>query len=160
MHLERTATLLNSLSADRELATRLLMEKERDALGLLAKDVKAIRLAAELRTTMEQMVRRSAFFTGLSLVDMATGRRRTTGELPQDIIERAVSDIRRSGEKTLLRPDILPNGERVLLIGQTVGGQDKNPRHGGVLLGVVKLTMSVNSTSPTGCGTWRRTTGR
>ncbi len=146
-HLEQSAVLLNSLAADRELAARLMIEKQRDALSFLAYDPNTLRLVRELPGRaapsgdkfLEQMVQRSPFFAGLSVVDMATGRHRMAGTFPQDIIERSALEMRQKQKQSLVSVETLPGGERVLLIGQVVRDWETGSGRDGVLLGLTKL---------------------
>lgn len=149
MHIKQTAILLNSLAADRELATRLLLEKQRDALSFLAIDDKIVRLAEALRvgnnsprsTVMDEMVRRSPFFIGLSLVNTATKEHITVGRFPQDVAERLTLKMAQKTEKSFIRPETLSNEGRVMLVGQMIGPSGSNPERGIFLFGLVRLTM-------------------
>lgn len=148
-HLEQSAVLLSSLSADRELTTRLLIEKQRDSLGFLANDSNILRLARELTgrarlssdKSLEQMVQRSAFFAGLAVIDMATGRNQSAGTFPQEIMERLALEMKQKQEKSFVRAEALPSGERVLLIGQVIQGWEENSERSEILLGLARLTI-------------------
>lgn len=143
-HIEQTAVLMRSLAADRELATRLLIEKKRDALAALASDANTRKLAKNLNAPsasdteqLEQMVRRSPFFIGLSLIDMRTGGYKKSGILPQEFIELFKEDFRSFSERPLLRAEVLPDGQKVLLLSQPVSGLDG----AAVMIGVAKLAL-------------------
>lgn len=148
-HLNQSAVLLGSLSADRELATRLLIQRRRDELGFLAGDPETVRLARELSgragsssdKSLEQMVQRSEFFVGLSVVDMATGRSRTAGTFPQEILERLALEMKQKQERSFVRAEALPGGERALLIGQSVRGRGEDPGRSELLLGLSRLDI-------------------
>ncbi|MBI1912573.1 MAG: PAS domain-containing protein [Deltaproteobacteria bacterium] len=146
-HIEQTAVLLNSLAADRELTTRLLIEKQRDALYFLSKDPNTVRLAGELaekerptNDSLEQMAKRSPFFIGLSAIDTETGRYRTAGTFPEEVMKRLAPEMKKNQGKSFVRTETLPSGERVLLIGQLIQESDKS-EHGGVLLGLVRFAI-------------------
>lgn len=147
--IKQTAVLLSSLAADRELMTRLLIERQRDALSFLANDPKIVHLAGELKGRarvssdkfMDQIVSRSPFFIGLSVINMATGRSKTAGTFPQDIMERLALEMKQKEEKSFLRAEIIPGGERVFLIGQLIRKSDKDSESGGILLGLTRLNI-------------------
>ncbi|OGQ57038.1 MAG: hypothetical protein A3J24_10560 [Deltaproteobacteria bacterium RIFCSPLOWO2_02_FULL_53_8] len=148
-HIERTSIFLNSLAADRELTTRLLLEKQRDALSLLAMDAKTVSLARRLKAgdrssppeIIEEMVRHSPFFIGLTLINFSTGQRLTTGTFPQKLAERTTLAMKQKGGKSFMQPDTLPDGDRVMLIGQVVNDTGKDHAAGVVLLSMTRLTM-------------------
>ncbi|MBI4948704.1 MAG: hypothetical protein HY955_00985 [Deltaproteobacteria bacterium] len=146
-HLNQSAVLLGSLSADRELATRLLIQRRRDELGFLAGDPETVRLARELSgragsssdKPLEQMVQRSEFFVGLSVMDMATGRSRTAGTFPQEILERLALEMKQKQEKSVVRAETLPGGARALLFGQSI--REEGSGRGEILLGLSRLDI-------------------
>lgn len=149
-HIEQVSVLMNSLAADRELMTRLLIEKQRDALGFLARDPKTAALASELAagtdspakaSFLEIMVNRSAFFGGLSVIDTPTGRRRSAGAFPQALFEKSEPGLLRSQGKPFAATEVLPGGKGVLLIGQPVYGWGREAGGSAMLLGVASITM-------------------
>ncbi|MBI2413695.1 MAG: hypothetical protein HYV24_10865 [Deltaproteobacteria bacterium] len=145
--LTQSAVLLGSLSADRELATRLLIQRRRDELGFLVGDPETVRLARELSgragsssdKPLEQMVQRSEFFVGLSVMDMATGRSRTAGTFPQEIMERLALEMKQKQEKSFVRAEALPGGARALLFGQSI--REEGSGRGEILLGLSRLDI-------------------
>ncbi|MBI2400260.1 MAG: response regulator [Deltaproteobacteria bacterium] len=148
-HIEQVSSLMDSLAADRELMTRLVIEKQRDSLGFLARDPNTAALAAELAagtdspakaSFLEQMVNRSPFFGGLSVIDISTGRRRSAGAFPQALLESA-PDLKQSQGKPFAAAKVLPGGKGVLLIGQPVYGSGKEAGSGAMILGVSSLAM-------------------
>lgn len=147
-HLEQTAVLLNSLAADRELTTRLLIEKQRDALGFLAKDAKTAHLARALsngkRSTnieaLDQMVKRSPFFAGLSVIDTERGWYRKAGAFPQDMIDHYVPKAKQDQKRSFVEAVSLRDGERMLLIGQPIRTPLGNSGRS-LMLGLIRLTI-------------------
>lgn len=145
--LTQSAVLLGSLSADRELATRLLIQRRRDELGFLVGDPETVRLARELKgrarpssdRPLEQMVQRSDFFIGLSVFDTATGRSRTAGTFPQEIMERLALEMKQKQEKSFVRAEALPGGARALLFGQSI--LEEGSGRGEILLGLSRLDI-------------------
>jgi len=149
-HIEQVSVLMNSLAADRELMTRLIIEKQRDELGFFARDPNTAALAAELAagrhstaktTFLENMVNRSPFFGGLSVIDASTGLRKSAGAFPQSLLEKSVPDIRRSQGKPFAATKVLPGGKGILLIGQPVYGRGQEAVGSTMLLGVANLAM-------------------
>ncbi|MBI5642601.1 MAG: response regulator [Deltaproteobacteria bacterium] len=148
-HIEQTAVLLDSLAADRELATRLLIERRRDELSFLARNPRIERLARDLATGpvaessefLKQVVNQNPFFAGLSVIDSATGRSQSAGTFSQEIAERSAEEIKRQ-ERSFVRAETLPGGERVLLFGQSIHGPVEGSGDSGlVLVGVSRLTI-------------------
>lgn len=145
--IEQSAVLLNSLAADRALTTRLIIERQRDALGYLAEDPKTLHLARELAGRdsssgdrfLEEAVRRSAFFVGVSVLDIPTGRNRTAGEFPQEILQRLSLEMRQRPQRAFVRAEALPGGERVLLTGQLI--RENGSGSGWVMLGISRFTI-------------------
>jgi PAS domain S-box-containing protein len=149
-HLEQTSVLMNSLAADRELMTRLIIEKQRDTLGFLARDPKTAALADELAagrgsaadsSFLESMVSRSPFFGGLSVIDTSTGKRRSAGAFPQTLFEKSLPDLKQSHGKPFAVTEVLPGGKSVLLIGQPIYGWGGEARGNAMLLGMANMTM-------------------
>jgi|GEM_PF-6150675 PAS domain S-box-containing protein len=148
-HIEQVSKLMESLAADRELMTRLVIEKQRDAIGFLAKDPKTAILAEELaagrdKTTnasfLEVMVSRSPFFGGLSLVDTSTGRMKTAGAFPGTLLAKSIKEIKLRGGKPFTHIETLPGGRAVLILGQPVSGWG-DAGGGAALLGVASAAM-------------------
>jgi PAS domain S-box-containing protein len=148
-HIEQVSKLMESLAADRELMTRLVIEKQHDSLGFLAKDPKSSVLAEQLAagrgktanaSFLENMVSRSPFFGGLSLVDTATGRMRTAGAFPGTLLARSIKEIKLNHGKPFTRIETLPGGRAVIILGQplSVWGEAGG---GAALLGVASAAM-------------------
>ena len=149
-HIEQVSVLMNSLAADRELMTRLIIEKQRDALGFIAADPKTADLVRALTARpgapvdasfLESMVNRSPFFAGFSVIDMSTGLRRSAGAFPQALFEKSVPELKRSQGKPFAALEVLPGGNAVLLAGQPVNGRMGKAGSSAVLLGVASSTM-------------------
>lgn len=143
-HMEHAAVFMRSLAADRELAARLLIEKQRDTLGFLAADTNTSALARGLRDpkapdrdSLERMVKRSPFFAGLLVADIETGRYVVAGDFPKEMAELGVSEARLTPDSSFVRSGALANGERALLLAQPVAGAS----HKTVMLGLGRLTM-------------------
>lgn len=149
-HIGQVSVLMNSLAADREMMTRLVIEKQIDALGFLASDPKTPALAVELAagrgstakiSFLENMVNRSPFFSGLSVIDMPTGRRKSVGAFPHALLEKSEPHLKRSQGKPFAATAVLPGGKAVLLIGQPVKGWGREDSDRAVLLGVANTAM-------------------
>ncbi|CAG1064795.1 two-component system, cell cycle sensor histidine kinase and response regulator CckA [uncultured bacterium] len=147
-HIEQVSKLMESLAADRELMTRLIIEKQRDSLGFLAKDPKTAVLAEELAagrgqtanaSFLEVMVNRSPFFGGLSLVDTPTGKMKTAGAFPGTLLAKSIKEIKLSHGKPFTRIETLPGGRAVLILGQPVSAW--GDAGGAALLGVASAAM-------------------
>lgn len=141
-HTHFTAVLLKSLAADRELAARLIMEKQRDALGYLANDSKIAKLATELDSSrrpgtdvLDEIVKRSPFFAGFAVVNAKTGKSISAGVFPKEMIALPPAEMGLSIEKPSVLFETLPGGERVLLMSTPVPGR------GAVMLSLARLTM-------------------
>lgn len=145
-HMEHVSTLMNSLAADRELMTRLIMEKQRDGLVYLAKDPKIAYMARALSAgrpspdplLLERMVNRSPFFASLALIDLRSGATKAAGAFPGDFLEKSRHEIMLGQGKPFVRPEVLAGGRRVLFISQPVDGWGQGRA---ALLGLANFTM-------------------
>lgn len=149
-HIQQVSVHMNSLAADRELMTRLIIEKQRDSLGFLARDPKTAALAGELAagrgsnadaSFLESMVSRSPFFGGLSVIDTPTGRRKSAGAFPPGLFEKSTPGLLQSQGKPFASTEVLPGGKGILLIGQPVYGWGGEARGKAMILGVASMTM-------------------
>lgn len=146
-HIDQTGILLRSLAADRELATRLVIELRREALKYLAEDENALKIAHDLGESgyskngfLDQAVRQSPFFIGLSVVDATNGRHVEAGVFPRDVAAFSSSELKELQDEPLTRSEALPGGETAILIAQPIPGV----KTGIIMLGMTKLTMLNN----------------
>jgi PAS domain S-box-containing protein len=131
--LNQTSLRLNSLAADREQVTRLLIEKQQDVLRLLARDEAVIRLAGALRSDppsrhpseteqLERILARNSFFEGLLVADMTGSRYQTAGKFPVNLLARLMQEQEQEQEHKArsVHLAVTPSGERMFVIGQFI----------------------------------------